>query len=151
MPATLIGIFIFTMLPRPEVVRLAEHENKSQHSSLVQVMAEVAATQPGVGVNTTCRPRKLPRYRDTLIVKISFLFRFPNCSNIPGLTGEILLKPRKLVLMLLFSFEVDTLEISLREQQEMVDKIFIVESSSSHKGVTNLIRWVTPRKNLTNG
>ena len=49
------------------------------------------------------------------------------------------MKPRKLVLMLLFSFEVDTLEIALREHQEMVDKIFIVESSSSHKGVTNII------------
>ena len=41
------------------------------------------------------------------------------------------MKPRKIVLIILFSFEVDTLEIALREQQEMVDKIFIVESSSS--------------------
>lgn len=52
--------------------------------------------------------------------------------------------------MLLFSFEVDTLgrfwilfssnniflvEIALREQQEFVDKIFLIESSFTHKGV----------------
>ena len=43
------------------------------------------------------------------------------------------MEPRKIVLIILFSFEVDTLEVALREQQEMVDKIFIVESSSSHK------------------
>ena len=38
--------------------------------------------------------------------------------------------------MILFGFEVDTLEIALREQQDMVEKIFIVESSFSHKGVS---------------
>ena len=37
--------------------------------------------------------------------------------------------------MILFGFEVDTLEIALKEQQDMVDKIFLVESSVSHKGV----------------
>ena len=41
--------------------------------------------------------------------------------------------------MILFSFEVDTLEIALREQQDMVDTIFLVESSLSHKGVTKLM------------
>ena len=38
--------------------------------------------------------------------------------------------------MILFGFEVDILEIALREQQDLVDKIFIVESSASHKGVS---------------
>ena len=37
--------------------------------------------------------------------------------------------------MVLFAFEVDTLEIALMQQQDLVDKIFIVESSASHKGV----------------
>ena len=41
--------------------------------------------------------------------------------------------------MIIFSFEVDTLEIALKEQQDMVDKIFIVESSATHKGVGNNI------------
>ena len=37
--------------------------------------------------------------------------------------------------MMLFSFEVDTLEIALREQQDYVDKIFIVEATTTTKGV----------------
>ena len=56
----LIGILILTMPPSLEVVRLAEPDNKP-HSSLLQVMAEVAAIPPSVDVNTTCRPRKIIR------------------------------------------------------------------------------------------
>ena len=41
--------------------------------------------------------------------------------------------------MLLFGFEVDTLEIALREQIELVDKVFIVESSLTHKGVSGAV------------
>ena len=37
--------------------------------------------------------------------------------------------------MMLFSFEVDTLEISLREQHDWVDMIFIVEATTTTKGV----------------
>ena len=37
--------------------------------------------------------------------------------------------------MFLFGFELDTLEIALREQQDLVDKIFLVESSATHRGV----------------
>ena len=38
--------------------------------------------------------------------------------------------------MMIFSFEADTLEVALKEQQDMVDKIFIVESSATYKGVS---------------
>ena len=37
--------------------------------------------------------------------------------------------------MILFGFEVDTLEIALKEQEELVDKVFIVESLHTHKSV----------------
>ena len=37
--------------------------------------------------------------------------------------------------MILFAFEVDTLEIALKEQMDVLDKIFIVESTVTHKGV----------------
>ena len=57
-------------------------------------------------------------------------------SSGPGLTGALLDSPRKLVLLLLFSFESDILEIALREQQDVVDKIFIVESTVTHKAVS---------------
>ena len=40
-----------------------------------------------------------------------------------------------MILMILFGFEVDTLEIALREQCEVVDKIFVVESTYTHQGV----------------
>ena len=38
--------------------------------------------------------------------------------------------------MFLFGFEVDVLEIALRQQHDLVDKIFLVESSKSHRGVS---------------
>ena len=39
-------------------------------------------------------------------------------------------------MMILFSFEVDTLEIALREQADLVDRIFLVESRLTHKMVS---------------
>ena len=38
--------------------------------------------------------------------------------------------------MILFGFEVDTLEIALREQLTLVDMVFIVESTLTHKEVS---------------
>ena len=71
---------------------------------------------------------------------IDILSRIPEtrelCQRQPGLTGKMLDNPRRIILMFLFGFEVDVLEIALRQQQDLVDKIFLVESSSSHKGVS---------------
>ena len=39
--------------------------------------------------------------------------------------------------MVLFSYEVDVLEIMLHESIDLVDKIVIVESSVSHRGVSS--------------
>ena len=52
-----------------------------------------------------------------------------------GLSGEILKTPRKIVLMILFSFESDTLEIGLYDWLDLVDYVFIVEATKTHKGV----------------
>ena len=41
-------------------------------------------------------------------------------------------------MMFLFSYEVDVLEIALHEAHDIVDKIVIVESSMSHRGVSSL-------------
>ena len=57
------------------------------------------------------------------------------CLGQPGLTGRRFVEPRKLVLLILFGFEVDVLEIALKHQQDLVDKIFLVESTSTHRGV----------------
>ena len=53
------------------------------------------------------------------------------------MSGPLRPVPRRIVLMILFGFEVDTLEIALREQLGLVDKLFIVESSVTHKGVSS--------------
>ena len=37
--------------------------------------------------------------------------------------------------MIMFGFEVDTLEISLREQLDWVDTVFLVEATTTTKGV----------------
>ena len=43
--------------------------------------------------------------------------------------------------MILFGFEVDILEIALKEQEELVDKVFIVESLHTHKSVISKTWW----------
>ena len=69
-----------------------------------------------------------------------------------SISGEKLSAPRKLVTMMMFSFEViseyksyisqfshsqvDTLEIALRDHLDIVDKVFLVEATKSHKGVS---------------
>ena len=106
--------------------------------SLIEVLANVAVEPSLIEANSSCHLQQLPR-----LISFILLFsystncdhRYPSCQNQTGLTGEILVTKRKIVLMILFSFELDTLEIALREQQDLVDKIFIVESSSTHKGV----------------
>lgn len=91
----------------------------------VSSLAAISAIPPPVSVNSSCHPPPLPPV--------------PDCDNDPGLTGEHLQNPRKLVLMTLFSFEADTLEIMLREQQDLVDFIFIVEGSATHRGVSDVM------------
>ena len=49
--------------------------------------------------------------------------------------------PRKLVLMVLFSFEADTLEIGLYDWLDLVDYVFIVEATKTHKGATKPVMW----------
>jgi len=43
--------------------------------------------------------------------------------------------------MLLFSFEVDTLEITLHEVLDLVDVVFLVESTLTHKAKPKPLMW----------
>ena len=95
-----------------------ESKKDTTKGDLVFTLAQVAALPPHVPINHTCFPPPLPRY--------------PSCK---AETGRRLDKPRKVVLMILFGFEVYTLEIALREQMDLLDKIFIVESTLTNKGV----------------
>ena len=98
-----------------------DSDKNSTKGDLVFTLALVAATTPPVPINMSCLPPPIPT--------------LPTCHGETGLTGEILGKPRKVVLMILFSFEVDTLEIALREQLDLLDKVFLVESTITNKGV----------------
>ena len=98
------------------------HDDAAVYRDLVYVLANVSSLPPPAPVSPSCRPPALPSW--------------PDCSGQPGLTGQIMEHPRRLGLMILFGFEVDTLEIALREQHRMVDKVFLVESTKTHKGVS---------------
>ena len=75
----------------------------------ISSLAAVSAIPPPVPINCSCHLPPLPPH--------------PDCDHDPGLTGEHLHQPRKLVLMTLFSFEADTLEIMLT----LVDIVFMCE------------------------
>ena len=85
-------------------------------------LAALAAFPPPVPASPTCRPAPLPSS--------------PTCND-TAFSGHQLQKPRKLALMLMFGFEVDTLEVQLREVADVVDVIFIVEATVTHHGVRN--------------
>ena len=82
-------------------------------------------------------PSPLPRTVSTTITPDYKVGSHCDCPvSTKSCEGPRLDTPRQLVLMILFGFEVDTLEIALREQMELVDKIFVVESNFTHKGVS---------------
>ena len=128
-------------------------KNLSRIEILISSIANVSAMEPLVEVSDKCQPAEL-----TPIEKL-------NCSQHPGLSGRtwifldllvickskvflivcvfvgnLLEKPRQIILLIKFGFDVDTLEIALREQENLVDKIFLVESTKTHKGV-KIIRF----------
>ena len=91
----------------------------SDRDNLVNVLSVLAALPPGEPPSPLCQaPPVLP----------------PTSCDDPGL-GELMVTPRRLVTMILFSFELDTLEIAIREMMDIVDVIFLVEATKSHKGV----------------
>lgn len=91
----------------------------SDRDNLVNVLSVLAALPPSEPPSPLCQaPPVLP----------------PTSCDDPGL-GELMVTPRRLVTMILFSFELDTLEIAIREMMDIVDVIFLVEATKSHKGV----------------
>lgn len=87
-------------------------------AKLMEALFSVASLPPLHPVNETCRPPPLDPY--------------PICSGGTGLTGSLLEHPRRIVHMVMLGFEVDTLEIMLREELDVVDVIFLVEATRSH-------------------
>ena len=91
-------------------------------SNPILSLSSLAALSPPSSIHPSCSPPVLPL--------------LPSCAGQPGLTGERLTHTRKVVLMMMFGFEVDTLEISLREQLDWVDTLFLVEATTTTKGVS---------------
>ena len=89
------------------------HSNKN----ILKILADVAKIPPSV-MSPSCKAPPLPPR--------------PNCQGQHALTGKLLSRPRKLVHLFTLAFEIDTLEIVLREEHDMVDKIFIVEATTTH-------------------
>ena len=108
--------------------RPSPEEDRSWQASLnpplsenpVTSLAALAAFPPPVPPSLSCSPPPLPSN--------------PICND-TAFSGQQLQKPRKLALMLMFGFEVDTLEVQLREVADVVDVIFIVEATVTHHGV----------------
>ena len=87
--------------------------------SLILLLQVVAAIPPPIPVNQKCIQPEKPKTIQ---------------CNETGLTQKLETQ-RRLALMLLFSFEVDTLEITLHEVLDLVDVVFLVESTLTHKAV----------------
>ena len=94
----------------------------SDRNNLVNMLAIVSAIPPPVPINPSCVAPPDPE---------------PECTD-PGLSYRMK-TPRKLAVMMLFSFEVDTLEIAFKEMLDLVDVVFLIEATKSHKGVRRRI------------
>jgi len=96
----------------------------SDRNNLVNVLSVVSAIPPPVPVNPSCSAPPDPE---------------PVCQD-PGLSHRMT-SPRKLAIMMLFSFEVDTLEIAFKEMLDIVDIVFLIEATKSHKGEPKPLMW----------
>ena len=115
------------LLPHPvhtTVPHHPDHPDLPITSDPIVSLSYLASLPPPVPPSPSCLPPAL-------------LPPPPSCQaeTNTGLSGERVGQPRAVVMMIMFGFEVDTLEIALREQLEYLDKIFIVESTLNQKGV----------------
>ena len=85
---------------------------------LITALARVGRLSPPSPANVTCEPPALPAR--------------PTCTGASAFTGSALPTPRRIVYMMQVGFEADTLEIALREVADVVDVVFLVESTRSH-------------------
>ena len=85
--------------------------NKS-YENIINSLAEVCINSTPLGYKTCSPPPSLVK---------NF-----SCDGQTGLTGMKLAKPRRILHMFTFGFEVDTLEILLREEAGVVNFFFLV-------------------------
>ena len=85
---------------------------------LIAALARVGRLAPPFPANATCEAPALPGR--------------PTCEGASAFTGAALQTPRRIAYMMQVGFEADTLEIALREVADVVDVVFLVESTRSH-------------------
>ena len=98
-----------------------QESSKAFISRLIGELVKFDEVEPVVPVNQTCMaPPPLP---DPAQI---------DCSASPSAFGEKRGRPAKVAHMIQLGFEVDTLEIHLRELYDVVDYFFILESTRAH-------------------
>ena len=122
----IIGIYILKS-GRYSSKEVAGHTGTypKDRNKLLLILSQVSSIPPTSPPNHTCTPPPLPT--------------IPSCMNETGLNGERLKNQRNIAVMILFSFEADTLEIAFYQLIDLVDVIFLVEATKTHKGVRNLL------------
>jgi len=79
--------------------------------------------EPAFGFNKSCAPPPLVKPEN---------LRCKDYSPLVSFTGEIRKKPRKIGVSFGYAFETEMLELQLMEVYDVVDKIFLTESSRTH-------------------
>ena len=107
-------------------------KNKEQLTEgLIGSIAEFAIMEPRTPIRDSCL--SAPELPDA---------KASNCEAYPDLFSGMRNKPAKIAHMIQFGFEVDVLEIHLRELYAVVDVFFILESTKAHAGqVEKPLMW----------
>ena len=117
---------------------IGDKERVAEREILLNGLAEIALNavieEPYVPVNSTCRaPKPLDLSKIECTTKQD---AFTGKRKTPARIGH----------MIQFGYDVDTLEIHLHEIYDVVDYIFLIESTISHKGKTKPLVWEMIKK-----
>jgi hypothetical protein len=104
---------------------LYKNSSNKEHyiTALVNVLTDYLVREPTIPINSSC---KVPSLLEPSEI---------NCTIYPKAfaSGKMRNKPAKIAHLIQFGFDVDVLEIHLRELYDIVDYFFILESTRSHR------------------
>jgi hypothetical protein len=100
----------------------SEEQKAAAFSKLIFELSHFSVKEPLVPIDESCRvPPELPNPSSI------------DCMRYPEAFSGKRSSPAKIAHMVQFGFDVDVLEIHLRELYDIVDKFFILESTRAHK------------------
>lgn len=101
------------------------HLNEQILRPLYKIAFEFAIMEPKTHINASCQPPPLtvPPTEEEC-----------QSYNSSAFNGQVRSKPVKVGHAIMLGFDMDTLEIHLREICDVVDKVFIIEATMSHNG-----------------